>query len=116
MLSCNNDRKQMINFLIQRWQLIIHSAALEKVYLSSLELAKKNNMQIPQKPIIMVPQACKQIEIIKQRIIAILPETKFIDYSFETQAPLQPNDFIEIFVADHYQCVEKVIEVVNGIK
>lgn len=116
MIINNHNRKQLIDFLIQRWQLIIHFAALERVYMASCTFAANNNIPIPQKPIVMIPQACRQIKIIKQHIVSILPEAKFIDYSFEAQAPLDPKDFMEIFVADHYQCVEKVMEVMKKMQ
>ena len=63
-----------------------------------------------------MPHACRQITIIKKRIIEILPSTSFIDYNFEAQAPLKIDDFIEVFVADHYQCMSKVKDLVEKIQ
>ena len=116
MIINDDNRRQLLDFLIQRWQLIMHFAALERVYVASCKFAAKNNIPIPQRPVIMVPQASRQITIIKRHIISILPETKFINYSFESQAPLDPEDFVEIFIADHNQCIGKVMEVIKKMK
>lgn len=110
--SCEN-RKQLIGFLMNRWKLITDFAAIEKVYITAYKHAEFYGEPMPDPPIIAVPQACRQIEIIKQYIIKLLPEARFIDYTFEAQAPLDPKDFAEIFVADHHQCISKVEEVIE---
>ncbi len=116
MITRHNDRKQLIDFLINRWQSITGFAALEKVHNASCRFAKENGMPPPQEPIITIPQACHQIEVIKHRIIEILPEVGFIDYDYEAPAPLNPNDFVEVFIADHYQCISKVKAVIKRMQ
>ncbi len=116
MIASQATRKQLIDFLISRWQLITSYAAMEKVYIAQYKFAKSNDMPIPNPPILAVPYACRQIEIIKQHIIKILPETHFIDYTFEPPAPLEPNDWIEIFIADNHQCIGKVKEVIKKMQ
>lgn len=116
MIAPKEDRKQLINFLIYRWRLITNFAAIERVFVAHYQYAKDNNLSTPQIPSIAIPQACRQIEIIKQRIIEILPETHFIDYTYESQAPLDPNDFVEMYIADHHQCISKVEEVMKRIQ
>lgn len=111
----HND-KQLINFLIQRWKLLTIFAASERIYAASCHFAKKEGMPIPESPSFAIPKACLQIEIIKQRIIEILPDVSFIDYTFETQAPLKPNDFAELYIADHHQCMSKVESVMEKMK
>jgi len=113
MLTQSENCEQLINFLLGRWRLIINFAALEKVYNASCQFAKDNNLPIPKTPVIFMPQACRQIEIIKQYIIETLPEARFIDYNYEAQMPLNPNDFVEVYVADHEMCIDKVKEVVK---
>lgn len=116
MLVDKNNRKRLIDFLINRWRMIIGCAAAERVCIASLAFAKTNNLPTPQTPTIVIPKPCRQIEIIKQRIIEILPETKFIDYTFELPAPLDPKDFVEIYLADHEMCMSKVEEVVEKMQ
>lgn len=113
----NDDNKiQLINFLINRWKLITFFAAIERVHISLCSFAETNGIPTPEIPTMLVPQACRQIEIIKQHIIKILPEASFIDYSYEAQAPLDPSDFMEVFIADHNQCIEKVETVVKKMQ
>ena len=110
------NRKPLLDFLIQKWKTITGFAALERVYIASCLFAQSNNVQMPQPPVIMIPRPCLQIEIIKKYIIEILPEANFIDYRFEAQAMLTPEDFVEIFVADHNLCIDKVVEVIEKMQ
>lgn len=116
MLADRNNCKQLIDFLIDRWRTIVGCAAAERVCIASLAFAKANNLPTPQTPTIIIPKPCRQIEIIKQRIIEILPETKFIDYTFELPSPLDPEDFVEIYLSDHEICIGKVEEVVEKMQ
>lgn len=116
MIAQKENCKQLIDFLINRWRFIINFAAVEKVYIASYQFAKANDLPIPQLPLISMLKACRQIEVIKQHIIEILPETHFIDYNYEAPAPLNPNDWIEMFIADHHQCIAKIETVVKKMK
>lgn len=116
MLKDSKNKKQLIDFLIKRWTAILSFAAQERVYSASCKYAEDNNEPIPEPPLFFLPHACRQIEVIKQRIISILPEVKFIDYTYEAQAPLDPKDFVEIFVADHEQCISKIQHVIEQKK
>jgi len=116
MLIDTKNKRKLINFLIQRWRLIIGFAAIERVHIASCLFAKDNNQPSPDKPIISIPYACRQIEIIKQHIISIVPEVDFIDYSYEAQAPLDPNDFVEIFIEDHKICITKIEKQLDKLK
>ena len=116
MISSKENRKQLIDFLINRWKVIIIFSAVEKVYIASCSFAKANNLPIPKAPPICIPQACRQIKIIKKHIIKILPKAHFIDYDYEAQVPLDPNDFVEMYIADHNQCITKVEELVKRTK
>ena len=112
----NKSYEQFLNFLIDRWRHIIIFAAIERVHTASCTFAKENNLPSPQEPVVSMPLACLQIEIIKKRIIEVLPETSFIDYIFEAQAPLDVGDFVEVFVADHHQCISKVKDLIKRIQ
>lgn len=116
MMTLESKRKQLINFLMRRWHFLSNIAAIERVYLSSYKYAKENNQPIPDKPEFLIAQPCRQIEIIKNHIIDILPEAHFIDYSYEAPAPLDPNDFVEVFIADHHQCIRKVTQLMERMK
>ncbi len=113
MVATKEGKKELIKFLVNRWRGIAQLAALERVYFATIENAKNNNLAIPTAPIIIQFMPCRQIEVIKHRIIDILPEAKFIDYTYEAQAALTPDDFLEMYVADNYQCIGKVEKILN---
>jgi len=110
------NKKQILNFLLYKWQLMIDFAAIERVYLAAQNYAIENNQPIPLKPPTVQIQPCDQIHIIKEQIMSILPETKFIDYTYESPAPLKIEDFVEMYIEDHHQCVEKVKELMEKLK
>lgn len=116
MLVTSNNRRRLINFLIYRWQMLVELAAAERVYVATCEYAKQNGQTLPPPSLIVQAQPCKQIGIIKQHIISIIPEAKFINYTYEAPIPLDPNDFIEIYIQDHQQCINKIYELMDRIK
>lgn len=116
MIIKKENRKQLIGFLIDRWLTIAGLAAMERVHIAIYEYSKKNNLPIPVQPIITMAKPCLQIEIIKRRIIEILPEAHFIDYTFEAPAPLNPNDFVEIYIAEQSQCTDKIQQLMQRLK
>lgn len=116
MIAQKENCKQLIDFLINRWRLITNFAAIEKVYIASCQFAEANNLPIPQPSPIIIPKACRQIEVIKHRIIETLPEAHFIDYNYEAPAPLNPDTWVEMFIADHHQCISKVEAVVEKMQ
>jgi hypothetical protein len=91
-------------------------AAVERVYFATCEYAKAHNMPLPDMPRPTTAKPCRQIEIIKLHIMSIVPETHFIDYTYEAPVPLNPNDFIEVYVEDHKQCIDKVYEVMDKLR
>lgn len=116
MITQGNNRKLLLDFLVQRWLLISELAAIERVYMAHYQFAKDNGHPLPVKPPVIEAQPCRQIEIIKQRIIEILPEANFIDYMYEAPAPLDPVDFVEVYIADHQQCAGKVKSLMQRMK
>lgn len=116
MIVDQNNRRQLIEFLLNRWRFVMGCAAIERVFIATYLFAKDNNLPLPQVPPVIIPQACRQIEVIKHRIIEIIPEAKFIDYNFEAQAPLNQDDFVEVFIADHQQCIGKVKDIIKKMK
>lgn len=116
MITKGSDRRLLLDFLVQRWLLISGLAAMERVYVASCKFAQQSNQPMPAPPPVIQAKPGRQIEIIKQHIIAILPEAQFIDYVYEAPAPLDPNDFMEIYIADHQQCVGKVKSLMQQMK
>ena len=92
MIIDQNNRKQLIYFLIHRWKLLYNFAAVERVYAASCRFAKANSLPAPQPSLCTIPYANRQIEILKQRIIEILPEVHFIDYSYEAMQVVNAED------------------------
>lgn len=116
MIIQKENCKQLIDFLIDRWLAIASLAAMERVYIAVCEYSKMNNLPIPAQSIVTMAKPCLQIEIIKRRIIEILPEAHFINYKFEAQAPLNPNDFVEIYIAEQSQCTSKIQQLMQRLK
>jgi hypothetical protein len=116
MIFSDKNRKELIDFLIRRWRIMIAFAAQEKIYTATCEYAKKNNLPPPPKPFVVAALPCRQITVIKNIIMRMLPETHFIDYEYEAQAPLDPKDYAEVYIADHHQCVDKVETVMKKMK
>lgn len=116
MISTPTNKKQLIHFLLERWKNIIGFAAIERVFIATSQHAKANNQSPPEMPLPVICLPCRQIAIIKSRIIEILPEARFIDYEYEAPAPLNTTDFVEVYIADHQQCIEKVCTVIETLQ
>jgi hypothetical protein len=116
MLIHPDTSQKLVEFLILRWKNAIGPAALERIYMSSCKYAADNNQTAPQIPLPIISRPCRQIEIIKLYITEIIPEASFINYEYESPAPLSPLDFVEVFTADHFQCIEKVMSISKKIQ
>jgi hypothetical protein len=116
MIASKKECRSLIDFLISRWKFVANFAAHERIYFALCEYARINNSSVPEQPPFIAFQPGRQIEIIKQRIIEILPEAHFIDYTYEAQAPLNLDDFAEVYVADHHQCINKVKELMQKMQ
>ena len=116
MITQGSNRKLLLDFLVQRWLFISGLAAMERVYVASCQFAQDNGQPAPSRPAVIEAQPGRQIEIIKQHIIEILPEARFIDYAYEAPAPLDPGDFMEMYIEDHKQCAEKVKTIMQRMK
>lgn len=116
MIVTKKNRKQLLDFLLLRWETRTNFAAIEKVYVAAEKFARTNEMGIPYRNLNIGVLPCRQIAVIKRIIIQILPEASFIDYLYESPAPLNPSDFIEMFMADHKQCISKVKSLMKRLK
>lgn len=113
MIATPTKRKQLLEFLISRWMNIVEASGIEIVYAHACQYAIDNDLPGPEIPILAVAQPCYQIQIIKHRIVQILPEAKFIEYIYEPPAPLNVKDFIEIHSIDHKQCADRVRKLIE---
>lgn len=116
MIVSESGCKQLINFLIYRWHIMADLAAMERVYFASCIYAQENGHQIPDKPPFLEIQPGRQIDIIKQYIVRMLPKASFIDYAYEAPAPLDPKDFVEIFIAEQRLCIQKVTHLMEKVQ
>ncbi|KKN09508.1 hypothetical protein LCGC14_1045930 [marine sediment metagenome] len=104
----------VINLLLIRWSILYQYAALEK--LQTRKSAQPTNILAEfnfaqGKPVL-------QIEIIKLKIIELLPEASFIFPEFQDEADLAQDDFLEIYLEHQMLAIKKVREVLDtlGIK
>jgi len=106
----NEERGQLLNFLLQRWIMLTDLSTIESVYLKY----RTNNTSGDPMTSIINTQPTRQIEIIKQQIIKILPKAKFIDYTYVPPAPLNVYDFAEIYAAENRQCIDKIRDLMEN--
>ena len=106
--------RAVINLLLTRWLVLHQYAALEK--LQTRKSAQPTNILAEfnfaqGKPVL-------QIEIIKLKIIELLPEATFIFPEFQDETDLAQDDFIEIYLEHQMLAIKKVREVLDtlGIK
>lgn len=116
MLINTQGKKDLLNFLLQRWSMLSPVAGVERVYVASAIFAHQNNVPIPPQPDIIGCQPVKQIDMMKRLIIDMIPEAKFIDYHYEAPAPLSPDDFLELYVEENRQCITKVRNLMEQLK
>lgn len=104
--------RAVINLLLTRWLVLHHFAALEKLQtrkstqptsmLSELNFAEG-------KPVL-------QIEILKLKIIELLPEAAFIFPEFNDETDLAQDDFMEIYMEHQTLAIEKVRKLLNTLE
>jgi hypothetical protein len=101
--------------LLHRWEILSPLAAAQALCKSSPEtlsmpffghfFAKLTKEEMPY----------EQVEIIKSKIIELLPKAVFIKPTFESHN-LNPDDFTEIFVEHQDMCIKKVRELMQQMK
>lgn len=108
-----NKKKEVLHFLLYRWKTLSGYAALEKIYCDHSETASKFGIDIP--PSVENAssiKAVKQIDLIKQTIVTILPETSFIITNYEAPSELQPKDFAELYINHQDICLQRVKDLI----
>lgn len=106
--------RAVINLLLTRWLILHQYAAVEK--LQTRKSAQPTSALIgfnfeQGKPVL-------QIEIIKLKIIELLPEAAFISPDFQDETDLTQEDFIEMYIEHQALAVQKVRKLLDtlGIK
>jgi len=103
--------RAVINLLLTRWLVLHQYAAIEK--LQTRESTQPTNMLVEfnfsqGKPVL-------QIEIIKLKIIELLPETSFIFPEFHDETDLAQDDFIEIYMEHQVLAIKKVRKLLDDL-
>lgn len=116
MIVTPTERKQLLEFLMGRWMNLISASVVELIHATGCQVAADNGLPNPETPVLVEARPCLQIAIIKHRIVQILPEAKFIEYSYEPPMLLNAKDYIEIYIDDSKQCVNKVKELMERLQ
>lgn len=104
--------RAVINLLLTRWLVLYQYAALEKLQTrkSTQPTGMLSEFNFAQgKPVL-------QIEIIKLKIMELLPEASFIFPEFQDETDLAQDDFIEIYMDHQTLAIEKVRELLNTLR
>lgn len=112
MVIQQNNRQPILHFLLRKWQVLTPIAVMERIWYATTAHAQT----IQQAPPAVVIRPTEQIAIIKQHIISILPEAKFINYNYEAPCPLISDDFNELYINEQFQCIDKVQELIKKLK
>lgn len=103
--------RAVINLLLTRWLVLHQYAALEKLQTrkSSQPKGILSEFNFAQgKPVL-------QIEIIKLKIIEILPEAAFIFPEFNDETDLTQDDFMEIFMEHQVLAIQKIRKLLDNL-
>lgn len=99
---------KVINLLLYRWEMLSQWGALHQLFLGTVKQAKAVGTQTPTVPDIVKTKPSKQINIIKYKIIELLPQAKFIKPDYEFDENLSAEDFIELYIKHQKMCIKKV--------
>lgn len=106
-------RKDVLHFLLHRWQALSGYSALEIIQSSQRKLAKQCGIDLADHSEMQRLKPTKHIELIKQQILKILPEASFITKPYEPPAKLQPHDFVELYINHQKICSQHIIDLIN---
>jgi len=116
MIIPKKKRRPLLELLLHRWTILAPFAAAQKLHV----LTKQQNLPIVGNLFAQLVAETKpelQIEIIKNKIIEILPEANFIAPAFESPSgELVPDDFIEVCIGHQEICILKVRELMQRMK
>ncbi len=106
-------RRDIIHFLLHRWQALSGYSALEIIQDSQREIAKQCGINLTDHNEMQRLKPTKQIELIKQQILKILPEASFITKPYEPPAELQPPDFVELYINHQRICSQHIANLID---
>ncbi len=109
-------RRPVIDWLLTRWLALCYYAALEMLQINTMSSSLKDLASISGELDFSRGKPMLQIEIIKLKIVELLPETFFILPAFPNDLDLTPEDFLEMYI-DHQQlAIKKVKELIKQLK
>ena len=106
-------RKDILRFLLHRWQALSRYGALEIIQDSQRKIAEQCGVNIVDHSEMQRLKPTKQIELIKQQILKFLPEANFITKPYEPPAELQPHDFVELYINHQKICSQHIIDLMD---
>ena len=115
MIVSINDKKPLLTMLLHRWEILAPFAAAQELSKRATDLRSVPVIGQFLAQLTAESMPNEQIQIIKSRIIDLLPEAKFIEPPLECPQ-LNPDDFTEICVKHHEMCIQKVRELIHKLK
>ena len=104
---------QRVEMLLYRWAILAQWAALQEIYTYASD---DENDLIPPPIDAIKTEPLKQIEIIKDLIIKMVPKTKFIKPKFEFAPDLPVEDFVELYIKHQNISIKKTIETIRKLE
>jgi len=111
----SKKRKPIINFLLNKWESLSESGAIERIHQHQINVCRLQNLPIAPGELIQ-ENYIQQISKIRSLITKIIPEAKFIDVDYESPALLQPEDFLELYVSHQKLCIDKVKSLIKDMR
>lgn len=108
-----HNNKPILNFLMNRWRYLSPYGALERVFRSSQDEPEIQELLIQCFSRAIRLGSTKEISMIKQRITEIVPKTEFILPDYEALAPLDADDFMELYISHQHISLEKLKDVIG---
>jgi len=113
-MTITNKRKLLLDMLLLRWKALSQYGAIERLHRAVMEQTGEQDILFDSDVIKAKP--VDQIELIKSKIIEILPETSFIKPTYEAPAELRPEDFMQMYVDHQELCINKVKDLMKKMR
>jgi len=110
--------RAIVSWLLFRWNILFYHSAIEKLQIKSMP----SDIKEAWPNLIIIDfgnnKPSLQIEIVKNKIVNLIPEAVFILPGFEDDTDLSPEDFIEMYIDHQKLSIQKVRELMKklGIK
>lgn len=104
-----NKYNQCINLLLLKWKQSIPLAAAQRSVLEDIKYAKENNLPIPiMNQEFIQEQPILRINMIKRRIIEMIPELYWIMEDYNLPIELNSDDLIELYISHNTLMISKI--------